>query len=110
MGVAIILFSLTVISGGFYNKLEEPGPYVERYGRIYSIDPWMGEQVSTEAPRALICNACTTVGVFLMAYAGRRDNPVLGYRILMVGFALVALGLMGSYYHLEMKRTADPIQ
>lgn len=108
-GLVMIIFSLSVFSGGFFNKLMEPGPYVQRYGRIYSIDPQLDGQTNSEAPRALLCNITTTIGVFLVAFSGKRRDPTQAYRILILGLALTGFGLIGSYYLVEMKRTAIPL-
>ena len=109
-GLSFIVFSLVDFSGGFFNILVQPGPYVQAYGRIYAIDPRMDMQTNVESPRAFLCNSTTVIGVFLIAYSGRRlDKPVLSYRLLLLGIALTGFGLMGSYYMLEMKRSAVPV-
>ena len=70
IGVVLVGFCLVVFSGGFFNKLVEPSPYVQRYGGVYVIDPKMDMQTSREAPIAFLCNTTTTPGVFLIAYSG----------------------------------------
>lgn len=109
-GLSVVLFCLIVFSGGFYNKIMKPGPYVVRHGRVYAIDPEMSGQTNREAQNAFLCNASMTLGVFLVAFSGKRlQNPVQAYRILMIGILLMGFGLIGSYYLLEMKRTVGPV-
>lgn len=110
IGSVVIIFCLIVFSGGFFNKLVEPGPYVQVSRRIYAIDPRMDMQTSREAPRAFLCYSSAMLGVFIMAYSGKRlDNPVQAYRILLIGVLLLGMGMIGGYYLIEMKRTAIPV-
>ena len=108
-GIITIVLCLYVLSGGFFNGIVKPGNIVEWYGRFYIIDPDISGQTNTESAKAFLCNAATTLGVFVIARNNKSRSPEVTYRVLLLGIALIGFGLIASYYLLEMKRMAVPI-
>jgi len=86
---ASVLFCLFVISGGFYNILENPPPY------------WPYESVFV-----FLSNASMFLGLWLsyrstqIAYDRDKAN-----RRLLLGIVFAAAGLLGNYLIYEMKKT-----
>ena len=103
---AAVLFCLFVISGGFYNILENPLPYIPYYDRILTLHPYMSEQTVYESIFVFLTNAAMFLGLWLsyrstqIAYDREKANRRL---LLGIGFAMA--GLFGNYLIYEMKKT-----
>jgi uncharacterized membrane protein YfcA len=103
---ATVLFCLFVISGGFYNILENPPPYLPYYNRVLTLDPRLAEQTVYESIFVFLTNAAMFLGFWLsyrstqIAYDREKANSRL---LLGIGFA--AAGLFGNYLIYEMKKT-----
>lgn len=103
---ATVLFCLFVISGGFYNILENPPPYIPYYDRILTLHPYMSDQTVYESIFVFITNTAMFLGLWLsyrstqIAYDRDKAN-----RRLLIGIAFAAAGLFGNYLIWEMKKT-----
>ena len=101
-----MLFCLFVISGGFYNILENPPPYLPYYDRVLTLDPRLSEQTVYESIFVFLTNAAMFFGLWLcyrstqIAYDREKANNRL---LLGIGFTMV--GLFGNHLIYEMKRT-----
>jgi len=103
---ASVLFCLFVISGGFYNILENPPPYIPYYDRILTLHPYMSDQTVYESIFVFLTNAAMFLGLWLsyrstqIAYDRDKAN-----RRLLIGIAFAAAGLYGNYLIYQMKQT-----
>jgi hypothetical protein len=103
---AIVLFCLFVISGGFYNILENPPPYIPYYDRILTLHPYMSDQTVYESIFVFLTNAAMFTGLWLsyrstqIAYDRDKANSRL-----LIGIGFAAAGLLGNYLIYEMKKT-----
>jgi hypothetical protein len=103
---ATMLFCLFVISGGFYNILENPPPYIPYYDRVLTLDPRLSEQTVYESIFVFLTNAAMFFGLWLsyrstqIAYDQEKAN-----RRLLIGIGFAMVGLFGNYLIYEMKKT-----
>jgi len=103
---AAVVFCLFVISGGFYNILENPLPYIPYYDRVLTLHPYLSDQTVYESIFVFLTNAAMFFGLWLsyrstqIAYDREKANTRL---LLGIGFA--AAGLFGNYLIYEMKKT-----
>jgi len=103
---ASVLFCLFVISGGFYNILENPPPYWPYDGRVLTLDPRLSEQTVYESIFVFLSNASMFLGLWLsyrstqIAYDRDKAN-----RRLLLAIVFAAAGLLGNYLIYEMKKT-----
>jgi len=103
---AIVLFCLFVISGGFYNILENPPPYIPYYDRILTLHPYISDQTVYESIFVFLTNAAMFTGLWLsyrstqIAYDRDKANSRL-----LIGIGFAAAGLFGNYLIYEMKKT-----
>ena len=103
---AIVLFCLFVISGGFYNILENPPPYIPYYDRILTLHPYLSDQTVYESIFVFLTNAAMFIGLWIsyrstqIAYDREKAN-----RRLLIGIGFAIVGLFGNYLIYEMKKT-----
>ncbi len=103
---ATVLFCLFVISGGFYNILENPLPYIPYNDRVLTLHPYLSDQTVYESIFVFLTNAAMFLGLWLsyrstqIAYDHEKANSRL---LLGIGFAMA--GLFGNYLIYEMKKT-----
>ena len=101
-----MLFCLFVISGGFYNILENPPPYLPYYDRVLTLDPRLSEQTVYESIFVFLTNAAMFFGLWLsyrstqIAYDREKAN-----RRLILGIGFIMVGLFGNHLIYEMKKT-----
>ncbi len=100
-----MLFCLFVISGGFYNILENPPPYIPYYDRVLTLDWRLSEQTVYESIFVFLTNSAMFFGLWLcyrstqIAYDREKANRWL---LLGIGFAMA--GLFGNHLIYEMKK------
>ncbi len=103
---ASVVFCLFVISGGFYNILENPLPYIPYYDRVLTLHPYLSDQTVYESIFVFLTNTAMFLGLWLsyrstqIAYDRDKAN-----RRLLIGIAFAAVGLLGNYLIYEMKKT-----
>jgi len=106
LACSVILFCLFVLSGGIYNILETPPPYLPYGDRYLTLDPRLSEQTVYESIFIFLSNAAAFLGLWIsyrstqVAYDRSRAN-----RYLVLGIALTLAGIIGSYLIFDMKRT-----
>jgi hypothetical protein len=100
-----VLFCLFVISGGFYNILENPPPYIPYYDRVLTLHPYMSDQTVYESIFVFLTNAAMFFGLWLsyrstqIAYDREKAN-----RRLLLGIGFTMAGLFGNHLIYEMKK------
>lgn len=104
---AFVIFCVFISGGGIYDMLDNPPSIVPGPGGTWlAIHPYTGEQTLNESVVAMFLNACMFGGL-LIAYKSSQEtrNSKKANYMLIVGLALVLLGLAGSHYLLQLKRT-----
>lgn len=102
---ASVLFCLFVISGGFYNILENPPPYITYRNMVITLDPRLSYQTVYESIFVFLTNAAMFLGLWLayrstqIAYDQQKANGRL-----LLGITFAAAGLFGNYLIYEMKK------
>jgi len=95
-----------VLSGGIYNVLESPPPFLPYGSRYLMVDPRFSEQTVYESIFIFLSNAVAFLGLWIsyrstqVAYDRSKAN-----RYLVLGIILTLAGIMGSYLMIELKRT-----
>lgn len=102
-----VIFCVFISGGGIYDLLDNPPSIVPGPGGTWlAIYPLMGEQTLNESIVAMFLNGCMLGGLVLAFKSSQetRDSKKANY-MLVIGLALVILGLSGSHYLLVLKRT-----
>jgi hypothetical protein len=100
-----VLFCLFVISGGFYNILENPPPYIPYYDRVLTLHPYLSDQTVYESIFVFLTNSAMFFGLWLsyrstqIAYDREKAN-----RRLLLGIGFTMAGLFGNHLIYEMKK------
>lgn len=106
---SVVLFTVFIVSGGIYDLLDDPLAIVPgpRGGWI-AVHPLLGEQTLNESILSMIFTLLIFTGLFAsyrstqIAYDSKRATTML-----ILGIALVLLGLSGSHYLLRIKLSAS---
>ena len=107
--VSIVLFTTFIVGGGIYDLLDDPLTFwvSPGSGRVYSVHGRMGEQTLNESLLSMVFTVLIFSGLFSsyrstqFAYDSKRATTML-----ILGIALILLGLSGSHYLLILKRLA----
>jgi hypothetical protein len=101
-----VLFSLFVLSGGIYNLLESPLPFIPYGNRYLTLHPYFSDQTVYESVFVFLSNIAVFMGLWLsyrstqVAYDRTKAN-----RYLLLGIGLTLAGISGNYLLIEMKKT-----
>lgn len=105
---AAIVFCVFIAGGGIYDLLDDPITLFPGAGGGWlAIHPYTGEQTLNESLVSMILTFFTFAGLLVsyrstkVAYDRRKANMML-----LLGIALVLMGLAGSHFLLILKRTA----
>lgn len=104
--IAVVMFIIFVVGGGFYDIVENPPALIPGPSGWVAVHPYMDEQTLNESIFAMVTTASMFVGLLLaykstqVRYDRKRANAML-----MVGIALILLGLSGNYYIIYLKRS-----
>jgi hypothetical protein len=107
ISLGVVIFCLFVLGGGIYNILESPQTIVQvRGGGFSSIHYLMSDQTVTEGYVIMLANTATFAG-FYMTYRSTQVtyNRTSANRWLIVGIALIVLGVGGNYLFIQVKRS-----
>ena len=102
---SVVIFCLFVLSGGVYNILENPPPFLPYGDRYITIDPRFSEQTVYESIFVFLCNAMMFLGLWIsyrstqVTYDRSKAN-----KYLILGISLSLVGFMGSFLIIEMKK------
>jgi hypothetical protein len=101
-----VIFCLFILGGGIYNILESPQTMVQVRNGFSSIHYLMSDQTVTEGYVIMLANTATFAG-FYMTYRSTQVtyNRTSANRWLMIGIALIVLGVGGNYLIIQVKRS-----
>lgn len=104
---AVVLFTAFIAGGGIYDLLDDPLTIVPGpQGGWIAIHPYPGEQTLNESLVSMVLTVFMFGGMLIayrstqVTYDSKRANTML-----IVGIALILMGLAGSHYLLILKRT-----
>jgi len=104
---SVILFTVFIVGGGIYDLLDNPLVIVAGPQGWIAIHPVLSEQTLNESFLSMIFNLLIFTGLFAsyrstqVAYDSKRATTML-----VLGIALVLLGLSGSHYILRVKMSS----
>ena len=104
---SIVLFTAFIVGGGIYDLLDNPLAIVSGPTGWIAVDPRMSEQTLHESILSMVFTVLIFVGLLSsyrstrVAYDSKRATTML-----VLGIALILLGLSGSHYLLVLKRLA----
>lgn len=101
---SVVLFTVFIVGGGIYDLLDNPLAIVAGPQGWISIHPLLSEQTLNESILSMILNILIFTGLFTsyrstqIVYDSKRATTML-----VLGIALILLGLSGSYYLVRIK-------
>ena len=102
----MILFITFISGGGIYDLLDNPPSLCPVGGRWVAVHPFQGEQTINES---IVSMALTLfmVGGLILSYKSAKvaNDSRKANTMLIIGIALILMGLAGSHYLLILKRT-----
>ena len=104
---AAVLFFAFAAGGGIYDLLDNPISIWPGAGGWIAVHPYMAEQTLNESLVSMILTVFMFSGVLVaykstqVVYDSKKANTML-----LIGIALVLMGLAGSHYLLILKRLA----
>lgn len=105
---AAVLFCVFIAGGGVYDIIDNPGSLVivPWTGRMSFIDWRPGEQTMNESLVSMVLTMFMFAGL-LVAYRSTQVvyDPKKANTMLILGIALLLLGLAGTHYIFILKRT-----
>jgi len=102
---SVVIFSLFILSGGIYNILESPPPFIPYGNKYLTLHPYLSDQTVYESIFVFLSNAAVFLGLYIsyrstqVAYDKSKAN-----RYLLLGIGLTLAGISGSYLIIEMKK------
>jgi len=102
--VAIVLFTAFFTGGGLYDIFDNPPTIIGGQGGYIAVRGFMNEQTLTESFLSMVL----TVLVFSGLYSSYRSTQIIydtkrAKTTMIVGIALILMGLAGSYYLVNLK-------
>ena len=103
--VSLVLFTAFIVGGGIYDLLDNPPALLPGPRGWVAVYPAMDRQTLNESILSMIFTLLIFVGMFTsyrstqIAYDSKRATTML-----ILGIALILLGLSGSHYLLILKR------
>ena len=106
ISIGVVIFCLFILGGGIYNILESPQTMVQVRNGFSSIHYLMSDQTVTEGYVIMLANTATFAG-FYMTYRSTQVtyNRTSANRWLIIGIALIILGVGGNYLIIQVKRS-----
>ena len=104
---SIVLFTTFIVGGGIYDLLDNPQAIVPGGRGWVAVSPYMDKQTINESILSMVFTVLIFVGLLSsyrstqVAYDSKRATTML-----ILGIALILLGLSGSHYLLILKRLA----
>jgi hypothetical protein len=102
----MILFVTFIAGGGIYDLLDNPLSLYPLGSRWVAVHPFQGEQTINES---IVSMALTLfmVGGLILSYKSAKvtNDSRKANTMLVIGIALILMGLAGSHYLLILKRT-----
>jgi hypothetical protein len=106
ISIIMILFITFIAGGGIYDLLDNPPSLYPVGDRWVAVHPFQGEQTINESIVSMTLTLFMVGGLILsyksakVANDSRKANTML-----IIGIALILMGLAGSHYLLILKRT-----
>lgn len=102
----MILFTAFIAGGGIYDLLDNPPSLYPLGNRWVAVHPFQGEQTINESIVSMVLTLFT-VGGLIVSYRSAKitNDSRQANMMLIIGIALILLGLAGSHYLLILKRT-----
>jgi hypothetical protein len=102
----MILFTAFIAGGGIYDLLDNPPSLYPVGNRWVAIHPFQGEQTINESIVSIVLTLFT-VGGLIVSYRSAyvTNDSRKANMMLIIGIALVLMGIAGSHYLLILKRT-----
>jgi hypothetical protein len=102
----VVIFSAFIAGGGIYDLLDNPPTIISgSQGGWVAVHPYAGEQTLSESFVSMFLTLFIFAGMLVaykstqVAYDSRRANTML-----VIGLALILLGMAGSHYLLILRR------
>jgi len=105
VAVSLVLFTAFIVGGGVYDLLDHPPPIRGRQGGIITVFGVQSEQTLLESLVSMVFSVLIFLGLFIsygstqIIYDSKRATTTL-----ILGIALILMGLAGSHYLLTLKR------
>ena len=102
---SIVLFTAFIVGGGIYDMLDDPLPILRGPQGYIAVRGDPQAQTQLESALSMLFTVLSFVGIFIsyrstqVIYDSKRATATL-----ILGIALILLGLSGSYYLLNLKR------
>ena len=95
-----------MLSGGIYNVLESPPPFLPYGNKYLMFDPRFSDQTVYESVFIFLSNAAAFLGLWISYHSTQVTyDRSKANRYLVLGIVLTLAGIMGSYLIIELKRT-----
>lgn len=106
ISIIMILFTAFIAGGGIYDLLDNPPSLYPVGNRWVAIHPFQGEQTINESIVSIVLTLFT-VGGLIVSYKSAKitNDSRRANMMLIIGIALIIMGLAGSQYLLILKRT-----
>jgi Na+/proline symporter len=106
VSIIMILFTVFIAGGGIYDLLDNPPSLYPVGNRWVAVHPFQGEQTINESIVSMILNVFMVGGLIVSYMSAKVSNDSRrANMMLIIGIALILMGLAGSHYLLILKRT-----
>ncbi|HUS77567.1 MAG TPA: hypothetical protein VM050_02730 [Patescibacteria group bacterium] len=97
-----------IAAGGIYNYVDSPMTMIPLGGGRYSsVDPRAGEQTLNESQMNMVLTLSMFAGMYIASRSATLTHDAKkATTYLVVGMALILLGLAGNHYLLILKKAA----
>ncbi len=106
VSIIMILFTAFIAGGGIYDLLDNPPSLYPVGNRWVAVHPFQGEQTINESIVSMTLTLFM-VGGLIISYRSAKvtNDSKRANAMLIIGIALILMGLAGSHYLLILKRT-----
>lgn len=106
VSILMILFTAFIAGGGIYDLLDNPPSLYPVGSRWVAVHPYQGEQTINESIVSMTLNLFMVGGLIISYRSAKVSNDSKrANAMLVIGIALILMGLAGSHYLLILKRT-----
>jgi len=103
--VIVVLFAVFIAGGGIYDILDNPPAILPGPNGWLAVHPYAGEQTLNESILSMVFMVFIVAGLY-SAYSGTQVtyDSKKATSMLVMGIALILIGLSGSHYLIILKR------
>ena len=106
VSIIMILFTAFIAGGGIYDLLDNPPSLYPVGNRWVAVHPFQGEQTINESIVSMTLTLFMVGGLIISYRSAKVSNDSKrANSMLIIGIALILMGLAGSQYLLILKRT-----